>query len=72
MIIVRDRCEMNNSEEQFVVNTKGEKTGVILSINKYRRLLEDLHDLAIIAERRQEEPIPYEELIERLDHDDRV
>ncbi len=54
-------------EEQFVVNTKGEKTGVILSLKKYKELLEDLHDLAVVAERRDEEPISLEELKRRLE-----
>jgi hypothetical protein len=63
---------MIHSEEQFVVNTRGEKTGVIIPITKYQKLLEDLHDLAVIAERRQEEPIPVEELIRQLDADDNV
>ena len=60
---------MNQPEEQYVINTRGEKTGVILSIRKYHQLLEDLHDLAVIAERRQEEPIPLEEFTRRFDSD---
>jgi hypothetical protein len=63
---------MIHSEEQFVVNNRGEKTGVIIPITKYQKLLEDLHDLAVIAERRQEEPIPVEEFIRQLDADDNV
>jgi hypothetical protein len=63
---------MRIQEEQFVVNTKGEKTGVILSLKKYRKLLEDLHDLAIVAERRDEEPIGLEELKRRLSVNDKL
>ena len=44
----------------------GEKTGVLLSLKQYQKLLEDLHDLAVIAERRDEEPIPLEEMQRRL------
>ncbi len=43
--------------EQFIVNTKGKKTGVILPLEKYQQLMEDLHDLAVVAERRAEAPI---------------
>ena len=57
---------MKALEEQFVVNARGEKTGVILSIQQYQRLMEDLHDLAVVAERRDEEPISMEELKRRL------
>lgn len=52
--------------DQFVVDAKGKKTGVILSLRKYQKLMEDLHDLAIVAERRSEESISLEEMQRRL------
>jgi len=55
--------------EQYVVDNKGKKKGVILSLEQYQRLLEDLHDLAVVAERRDEEPISLEEMKERLRQD---
>lgn len=58
--------EMTISQAQYIVNTKGKKTGVLLSIKQYQGLLEDLHDLAMIAERRDETPIPLEEMKRRL------
>lgn len=57
---------MEAVEEQFIVNARGEKTGVILPIQQYQRLMEDLHDLAVVAERRDEEPVSMEELIQGL------
>lgn len=54
---------------QYVVDSKGRKKGVILSVEQYQLLLEDLHDLAIVAERRNEEPISLEEMKERLRQD---
>ena len=56
-------------QEQFVVDAKGKKTGVILSLKRYQRLMEDLHDLAVVAERRSEEPIPLDEMKRRLKRD---
>ncbi len=53
-------------QEQFVVDAKGKKTGVILPMKRYRKLMEDLHDLAVIAERRTEQPIDFKELERRL------
>jgi hypothetical protein len=53
-------------QAQFVVNAQGKKTGVLLSLKQYQKLLEDLHDLAVIAERRNEEPISLEEMQRRL------
>jgi hypothetical protein len=48
---------MSIPQAQFVVNAEGKKTGVLLSVKQYEKLLEDLHDLAVIAARRDEEPI---------------
>ena len=57
------------SQEQFVVDAKGKKTGVILPLKRYQKLMEDLHDLAVVAERRAEEPITFEEMKRRLKKD---
>jgi hypothetical protein len=57
------------AREQDVVDAKGRKTGVLLSMEQYERLLEDLHDLAVVAERRDEETISLEELKRRLKKD---
>jgi hypothetical protein len=54
------------AREQDVFDAKGRKTGVLLSMEQYERLLEDLHDLAVVAERRDEETISLEKLKRRL------
>ena len=51
---------------KYIVNEEGKKVAVILSIEEYEELLEDLHDLAVVAERRDEETISFEELVEKL------
>ena len=53
--------------EQYIVNSEGKRTAVILPIEQYERLLEDLHDLAVIAERQKETPISMEEMKRRLE-----
>ena len=57
------------ASEHYVVDSKGRKTGVLLSMEQYERLLEDLHDLAVVAERRDEKTISLEELKRRLKKD---
>ena len=44
---------------QFLTNEKGKKTAVVLPVADYEKLREDLGDLAVIAERRDEETIPH-------------
>jgi PHD/YefM family antitoxin component YafN of YafNO toxin-antitoxin module len=46
---------------QFLTNEKGRKTAVVLPIEDYEKLQEDLEDLAVIAARRDEETIPHAE-----------
>jgi len=60
---------MNTLQEQYVVDVKGNKTAVILSLNQYDRLMDDLHDLAVVAERREEELISLEEMKRHLMED---
>ena len=57
------------SQAQYVIDDKGRKTGVLLSLRQYQKLMEDLHDLAVIAERKSEKPIPLGELKRRLKKD---
>jgi hypothetical protein len=57
------------SREKFIVDEKGKKTAVILPLRRYRKMLEDLHDLAVVAERRAEKSIPLEEMKRRLKKD---
>ena len=60
---------MREVQEQYIVDEKGQKTAVILPIEEYEELLEDIHDLAIIAERRDEPTITFQELKKRLKKD---
>jgi len=54
---------------QYVTDENGKKTAVILPIHEYEELVEDIQDLAILAERREEPPIPHEEIMAKLKED---
>jgi len=54
---------------QFIIDESGMKTAVILPIEQYEDLLEDIHDLALIAERKDEPTINYDDLMKRLKAD---
>ncbi|MEW6676170.1 MAG: hypothetical protein AB1348_09270 [Nitrospirota bacterium] len=56
-------------ETQFIVDEAGVKRGVILPMEDYEELLEDIHDLAVIAERKDELTISLEELKKKLKAD---
>jgi hypothetical protein len=54
---------------QYVTDDRGERTAVVLSISAYEKLLEDLDDLAVVAERRDEPTIPHEQFVAELKRD---
>ncbi|NOY74312.1 MAG: hypothetical protein GXP32_00780 [Kiritimatiellaeota bacterium] len=53
----------------FIINEKGNKESVVLSMQDYSRLLEELEDLAAVAERRNEETFTHSEVIAELKTD---
>ena len=54
---------------QYLTDEAGKKTAVLLPIEEYERLLEDLEDLAAIAERREEPTVSHEEMLKELKRD---
>jgi hypothetical protein len=57
------------TSQQYITDADGQKTGVILSIDEYERLLDDLHDLAVVAERRSETLVSLDKMKEWLKED---
>ncbi|MBI3775004.1 MAG: hypothetical protein HY273_05525 [Gammaproteobacteria bacterium] len=63
---------MNIAEKlhtQYITNEKGERVSVVIPIEEYALLLEDVQDLAAVAERREEPAITHADLIRRLKAD---
>ncbi len=54
---------------RYLTDDRGERTAVVLSIGDYEKLLEDLDDLAVVAERRDEPVIPHDQFIADLKRD---
>jgi len=51
---------------EYVIDVNGDKKAVILSIEEYEELIEDLQDLAVLAERREEPIIPHADVLAEL------
>ena len=60
---------IQNLNIQYVTDEEGQKQAVIMSIEQFNQLLEDIHDLAVIAERREEPTISHQEVYEILKSD---
>jgi PHD/YefM family antitoxin component YafN of YafNO toxin-antitoxin module len=54
------------NKEQYVVDDHGRKTAVILPVKIYDQMLEDIHDLAVVAQRRKEGVVTLNEMKKRL------
>ena len=61
--------KMFKANQKYIVSETGKRMAVILSMKEYQELLEDLHDLAVVAERRDEPVIDFEEIKKRLKKD---
>ena len=57
---------VKDSRWQYVVDECGKKVAIILPIEEYENMKEDLHDLAIVAERCSEKTINFEEMKRKL------
>jgi hypothetical protein len=51
---------------QYVTDKKGQKQAVILPIREYQELLDDLQDLAVVAERQDEGTVPHSNVVAEL------
>ncbi|WP_031436110.1 hypothetical protein [Methylobacter tundripaludum] len=52
--------------KQYITDTEGQKISVILPMEEYIELMEDLKDLAAVAELRDEPAIPWEQVKKEL------
>ncbi len=51
---------------QYITNDEGQRSAVVIPIEQFNQLLEDLADLAVIAERRDEPTISHAQLRQEL------
>jgi PHD/YefM family antitoxin component YafN of YafNO toxin-antitoxin module len=57
---------MAKAEARYVVDDTGRKVSVILPVSDYEELLEDLSDLAVVAERRDEPAVEHDAVKARM------
>ncbi len=60
---------MTRANARYVVDSTGRKVSVILPVSEYEELLEDLSDLAVVAERRDEPTVVHDAVKKRLKAD---
>ena len=65
-MLAKRTSKTTTTRERYVTNRAGKRTGVVLSLQRYSRLMEDLYDLAMVAERRPEGSLSAAEMKKRL------
>jgi len=60
---------LDNVYPQYITDEKGKKKSVILPISKFQELIEDIEDLAVVAERRDEPTMSHEKFLAELKND---
>jgi len=63
---------MNTAEERYIIDEKGNRTGVILSMEYYKKVLQDLEELDCIraydaAKASGDEIIPFQQAIAEIE-----
>lgn len=53
---------VTENEVQYMTDEAGKKTAVVVPIEEYEEMLEDLHDLAVLAERKNDPTISHHDL----------
>jgi hypothetical protein len=60
---------VNEFHPEYIIDGNGEKKSVVLPIDEYEALVEDLVDLGTIAERRDETSVSHADVLEELKRD---
>jgi len=60
---------MTQLHPQYITDSAGQRVSVVIPVAEFEELLEDLSDLAAIAERRDEPTISHEDLLAGLKRD---
>ena len=63
LVIIRYYIGMNT---QYITDDRGDKLAVVIPISDYKELMEDVSDLASVAERRDEETTSLADVKKRL------
>lgn len=61
--------KLNDLHPEYITDEKGERKSIVLPISEFEEMIEDIEDLAALAERREEPTVSHEDLIAELKKD---
>jgi hypothetical protein len=51
---------------RYITDEQGHKTDVIIDLKEHGQIVEDLLDMLLVKERKNEESVPFEEFVQQL------
>lgn len=67
-----NRRRVKNPKLEFITDNKGKKTKVVMPIDEYESMLEDLHDLSVIAKRKNDNVVSFDKVLSGLKKDGKL
>ncbi len=61
--------KLNELKIQYVTDEAGQKVSVLIPVQQFNELMEDIDDLAAVAERREEPTLTHEQVLAELKRD---
>ncbi len=61
--------DLSKLHAQYLTDASGKRISVVLPLDDFQELVEDIEDLAAIAERREEPAMPHEQVVHELKKD---
>jgi len=61
--------DLKNLHIQFLTDDNGNRTSVLVPIKEFEEIIEDIEDLAILAERREEPTLTHQQVLNQLEND---
>jgi len=61
--------KLDDLHPDYVTGPEGERKSVIIPFEEFQELLEDIEDLAVVAERRDEPTVSHDDLVRELKED---
>lgn len=57
---------------QYITDDQGNRVSVVLPVDEYQELVDDLEDLATVAERREEDTLSHADVVKALKADGKL
>jgi hypothetical protein len=55
---------------RYIINDKGEKTDLVISLKEHRQIVMDFLDVMTVQKRRNEDTVPFEDFINQIKEND--